>query len=163
MILKGLRKMEKITILERPVEYEQSLVHFRYFLDHKAKLFGFVIAINSILYPIILKTLESPATKVIASVLVVFLLIFAAIFDRRTTKQVKTFIREAKRIERALDFELIQNTYPGRNSSGAFSFVYFAMYMVAIAFWCIHILIVSKTIQAQTIIDWGKSLSDGLY
>lgn len=146
--------MEKITILERPVEYEQALVNVRYFLDHKARLFGFVIAINSILYPIILKTLETPATKVIASVLVVVLLIFSAIFDRRTTKQIKIFIREAKRIERQLDFELIQNTYPGRNTGGAFSMVYFAMYIVAIVFWCVHILIVSKTIQAQSLIDW---------
>ena len=152
--------MDKITILERPVEYEQALVNVRYFLDHKAKLFGFVIAINSILYPIILKTLESPATKVIASLLVVFLLIFAAIFDRRTTRQIKIFIREAKRIERSLDFELIQNTYPGRNAGGAFSFVYFAMYMVAIVFWCIHILIVSKTFEAQAILDWAASITN---
>ncbi len=152
--------MEKITILERPVEYEQALVNVRYFLDHKSKLFGFVIAINSILYPIILKTLESPATKVIASLLVVFLLVFAAIFDRRTTRQIKIFIREAKRIERQLDFELIQNTYPGRNAGGAFSFVYFAMYLVAIVFWCIHILIVSKTFEAQTILDWATSITN---
>lgn len=155
-----LRSMEKITILERPVEYEQALVNVRYFLDHKAKLFGFVIAINSILYPIILKTLESPATKVIASLLVVVLLIFAALFDRRTTRQIKLYIREAKRIERQLDFELIQNTYPGKNAGGAFSFVYFAMYIVAIVFWCIHILIISKVIQAQALLDFGLSLSD---
>ena len=154
--------MDKITILERPVEYEQALVNVRYFLDHKSKLFGFVIAINSILYPIILKTLESPATKVIASLLVVFLLIFAAIFDRRTTRQIKIFIREAKRIERQLDFELIQNTYPGRNAGGAFSFVYFAMYLVAIVFWCIHILIVSKAFEAQTFLDWATGMFNQL-
>lgn len=145
--------MEKITILERPVEYEQAHVNMRYFLDHKAKLFGFIIAINSILYPIILKTLETEATKVIASVLVVVLLIFAAIFDRRTTKQIKTYIREAKRIERQLDFELVQNTYPGRNAGGAFSFVYLAMYCVAILFWCVHIMIISKAIDARALID----------
>lgn len=145
--------MEKITILERPVEYEQALVNVRYFLDHKAKLFGFIIAINSILYPIILTTLQTQATKVIASVMVVLLLVVAALFDRRTTKQIMIFIREAKRIERQLDFELIQNTYPGKNAGGAFSIVYVGMYTVAIAFWCVHILIISKTIEAQELID----------
>ena len=154
--------MEKITILERPVEYEQALVNVRYFLDHKSKLFGFVIAINSILYPIILKTLETPATKVIASLLVVVLLVFAALFDRRTTRQIKNFIREAKRIERELDFEMIQNTYPGRNAGGAFSLVYFCMYIVAIIFWCVHILIVSETLAASDILNWGVSLFNGI-
>ncbi len=143
--------MEKITILERPVEYEQSLVTMRYFLDHKAKLFGFIIAINSILYPLILTTLETPATKVIASVMVVILLIFAALFDRRTTKQIKTLVREAKRIEKQLDFALIQNAYPGRNDGGAFSIVYVGMYCVTIVFWCVHILIISGLLNAAAI------------
>lgn len=154
--------MEKITILERPVEYEQALVNVRYFLDHKAKLFGFVIAINSILYPIILKTLETPATKVIASLLVVVLLIFSALFDRRTTRQIRLYIREAKRIEDQLDFQMVKNTYPGKNAAGAFPFVYFAMYIVAIIFWCIHILIVSEVLQAQAILDFGLSLTESL-
>lgn len=151
--------MDKITILERPVEYEQALVNFRYFLDHKTKLFGFIIAINSILYPIILNTLQSQPTKVIASVMVVVLLIFAMIFDRRTTSQIKIFLKEAKRIERDLDFQMIQNTYPGRNAGGAFSLAYTAMYIVAIIFWCLHILIISKTFEAQAIIDFFTSLS----
>ncbi len=151
--------MDKITILERPVEYEQALVNFRYFLDHKTKLFGFIIAINSILYPIILNTLQSQPTKVIASVMVVLLLIFAMIFDRRTTSQIKIFLREAKRIERDLDFQMIQNTYPGKNAGGAFSLAYTAMYIVAIIFWCLHILIISKTFEAQSIIDFFTSLS----
>ena len=68
--------MGQIALMERPVEYEQALVNMRYFLDHKAKLFGFVIAINSILYPIILTTLETMPTKVIASVMVVVLLVW---------------------------------------------------------------------------------------
>gem|GEM_PF-4763978 len=151
--------MDKITILERPVEYEQALVNFRYFLDHKTKLFGFIIAINSILYPIILNTLQSQPTKVIASVMVVLLLVFAMIFDRRTTSQIKIFLREAKRIERDLDFQMIQNTYPGKNAGGAFSLAYTAMYIVAIIFWCLHILIISKTFEAQAIIDFFTSLS----
>ena len=153
--------MGQIALMERPVEYEQALVNMRYFLDHKAKLFGFVIAINSILYPIILTTLETMPTKVIASVMVVVLLVCAAIFDRRTTKQIKIFIREAKRIENQLDFQLIQNTYPGRNAGGAFSIVYFGMYIVAIIFWCIHILIISETIQAQFLLDFaGRALEN---
>ncbi|GAA6213010.1 hypothetical protein NBRC116602_27510 [Hyphomicrobiales bacterium 4NK60-0047b] len=151
--------MDKITILERPVEYEQALVNFRYFLDHKTKLFGFIIAINSILYPIILTTLQSQPTKVIASVMVVLLLVFAMIFDRRTTSQIKIFLKEAKRIERDLDFQMIQNTYPGRNAGGAFSLAYTAMYIIAIIFWCLHILIISKTFEAQAIIDFFTSLS----
>lgn len=155
--------MEKITILERPVEYEQALVNVRYFLDHKAKLFGFIIAINSILYPIILNTLQTQATKVIASVMVVLLLICAALFDRRTTRQIKIFIREAKRIERQLDFELIQNTYPGKNAGGAFSIVYLGMYVVAILFWCVHIMIISKTIEAQSLIDSFNASFGGLF
>ena len=136
--------MDKITILERPVEYEQALVNFRYFLDHKTKLFGFIIAINSILYPIILNTLQSQPTKVIASVMVVLLLIFAMIFDRRTTGQIKIFLKEAKRIERDLDFQMIQNTYPGRNAGGAFSLAYTAMYIIAIIFWCFKSSIFTK-------------------
>jgi len=155
----GCVAMDKITILERPVEYEQALVNFRYFLDHKTKLFGFIIAINSILYPIILNTLQSQPTKVIASVMVVLLLVFAMIFDRRTTSQIKIFLREAKRIERDLDFQMIQNTYPGKNAGGAFSLAYTAMYIVAIIFWCLHILIISKTFEAQAIIDFFTSLS----
>lgn len=155
--------MAQIALMERPVEYEQALINVRYFLDHKGRLFGFVIAINSILYPIILKTLDTPPTKVIASVLVVVLLCFAAIFDRRTTKQIKMFIREAKRIERQLDFELIQNTYPGRNSGGAFSMVYFGMYMVAIVFWCIHILIISKTFEAHFFVNWVTETFNGIH
>lgn len=150
--------MDRITILERPVEYEQALVNFRYFLDHKTKLFGFIIAINSILYPIILNTLQTQATKVIASVMVVILLIFAAVFDRRTTHQIRIFLREAKRIERALDFEMIQNTYPGRNAGGAFAFAYTAMYIVAIVFWCVHIMIISKTFEAQELINMFTAL-----
>lgn len=151
--------MDKITVLERPVEYEQALVNFRYFLDHKTKLFGFIIAINSILYPIILNTLKTQPTKVIASVLVVVLLLFAMVFDRRTTHQIKVFLREAKRIEREHDFQMIQNAYPGRNAGGAFSFAYSAMYLVAIAFWCVHITIISGTFEAQAIIDFFTSLA----
>tara|TARA_A100001201_G_scaffold104139_1_gene89318 strand:+ start:92 stop:559 length:468 start_codon:yes stop_codon:yes gene_type:complete len=155
--------MEKITILERPVEYEQALVNFRYFLDHKTKLFGFIIAINSILYPIILNTLQTQPTKVIASVMVVILLIFAAIFDRRTTQQIKVFIREAKRIENELDFAMINNIYPSRNAGGAFSFAYTGMYIVAIIFWCVHIMIISKTFEAQALIDLFTSHFYGLF